>query len=188
MTIKSTPFTALSDQEIVTLAQKERPHGTLAFEVLVNRHEKMVYAICIRYFGNVELAEEISQETFLKVFQQLHTFRGEAKFTTWLYRVCINLCHTAAQKKNLAASEPIEEWANDVRLSTEFDCSDEAQCVQYCINQQASQEKAMISMRFNTELSLQEIADVLNIKLSATKMRLYRAMESFKHLYEKYCL
>jgi len=58
---------------------------------------------------------------------------------------------------------------------------------QYCVNQRREQEKAIISMRFNTDLSLQEISEVLNIKLSATKMRLYRAMESFKTLYEKYC-
>jgi len=186
--LKTSLLNTLTDQQIVAQAQQELPHVTVAFEELVSRHEQRVYAICIRYFGNVEQAEEISQETFLKVFQQLKNFRGDAKFSTWLYRISINLCHTAAQKKSSMPNENIDDLSDDIRLSNELECDDEAQCVQYCIEQQAEQEKAMISMRFNTELSLQEIADVLDIKLSATKMRLYRAMESFKSLYEKYCI
>ncbi|MBN2865219.1 MAG: sigma-70 family RNA polymerase sigma factor [Thiotrichales bacterium] len=185
--MKQSQLNARSDSHLVTQAQQELPHVTEAFEALVSRHEQMTYAICVRYFGNAELAEEITQETFLKVFQQLKNFRGDAKFTTWLYRICINLCHTAAQKRSTMPTDSVDDLSDDLRLSTEFVCDDEAQCVQYCIEQQPEQEKAMISMRFNTELSLQEIADVLDIKLSATKMRLYRAMESFKQLYEKYC-
>ena len=185
--MQETPLKQLTDQQVVMQAQQELPHVTLAFEELVKRYEQMVYAICVRYFGSAERAEEVSQEAFLKVFQQLKNFRGDAKFSTWLYRISINLCHTAAQKNSHTVNENIDDMTDDIRLSEEFECHDEEQCVQYCIEQQAEQEKAMISMRFNTELSLQEIADVLNIKLSATKMRLYRAMESFKTLYEKHC-
>ncbi|MEA3405456.1 MAG: sigma-70 family RNA polymerase sigma factor [Pseudomonadota bacterium] len=187
MTLKQPNISQLDEAKLIEQAKQELPHVTLAFEELVRRHEKMVYAICLRYFGDVQQAEEISQETFIKVFQQINKFRGDAKFSTWLYRVTINLCHTAAQKKTSLFDDPVEDYADDLRLSEEFECDDEEQCIQYCIDQQKEQEKAMISMRFNTDLSLQEISDVLNIKLSATKMRLYRAMESFKTLYEKYC-
>ena len=178
----------LTDIDIAQRAKHELPHVTLAFEELVCRHEQKVYAICLRYFGNAEQAEEISQETFLKVFQQLKNFRGDSKFTTWLYRITINLCHTAAQKKSPKNFDSIDDYADHLQLSEDFKCDDEEQCVQYCIDKQQEQEKAIISMRFNTELSLQEIADILNLKLSATKMRLYRAMDGFKQLYEKYCL
>ena len=175
------------ESSLIEQAKNELPHVTTAFEELVVRYEKMVYAICLRYFGDIDRAEEISQETFIKVFQQLNNFRGDSKFSTWLYRITINLCHTAAQKKSSLLSDPIEDYMDDIELSEEFKCDDEEQCVQYCVNQQKEQEKANMSMRFNTDLSLQEISEVRNIKLSATKMRLYRAMESFKTLYEKYC-
>lgn len=178
---------SLTDDELIEVAKQQLPHITLAFEDLVKRHENRVYAICLRYFGSAETAEEVSQEAFIRVFQQLKNFRGDSQFSTWLYRITINLCHTQAQKKSFVNSEPLENYSDDIQLSEEFECDDEEQCVQYCIDQQNEQEKAMISMRFNTELSLQEIADILDIKLSATKMRLYRAMESFKTLYEKYC-
>ncbi|WP_321326128.1 RNA polymerase sigma factor [Thiomicrorhabdus sp.] len=179
----------LTDIEIVEQAKAELPHVTVAFEELIIRHENKVYAICLRYFGHQEQAEEISQEVFLKVFQQLKNFRGDAQFSTWLYRIAINLCHTAAQKKSYTTQyDSLDDYADDVQLSSEFECDDEEQCVQYCIDQQNEVEKAIISMRFNTELSLKEIADILNLKLSATKMRLYRAMEGFKQLYEKNCL
>jgi len=178
----------LTDIEIVEQAKIELPHITLAYEELIKRHEQKVYAICLRYFGSAEQAEELSQEVFLKVFQQLNSFRGDAKFSTWLYRITINLCHTTAQKKQLSHYDSLEDHADDLQLSEEFKCDDEKQCVQYCINKQVDLKKAIISMRFNTELSLKEIAEILDIKLSATKMRLYRAMDNFKQLYEKYCL
>lgn len=177
----------LNESGLINQAKQELPHITLAFEEIVSRYEKMVYAICLRYFGSVQQAEEVSQEVFLKLFQQINSFRGEAKFSTWLYRITINMCHTNCQKKTILFDDPVEDFADDIRYSQEFECNDEEQCIQYCINQQKEQEKAMISMRFNTDLSLQEISDILDIKLSATKMRLYRAMESFKALYEKFC-
>jgi RNA polymerase sigma-70 factor (ECF subfamily) len=187
MSDRDIDFQSLADELVVQQAQKEIPHVTLAFEELIKRYEKTVYAICLRYFGNPELAEEVSQETFLKLFQNLSGFKGDSKFSTWLYRVTVNACHSSARKNVFTGNEPIENLEDDIDFSEVFQCDDENDCIQYCINQQKEQEKAIISMRFNTELGLQEIADVLQIKLSATKMRLYRAIEGFKALYEKYC-
>ena len=118
----------------------------------------------------------------------MKSFKGEAKFSTWLYRVTINACHSSARKTGQMDDHQIEDFDDDIALSEEFQCNDENDCIQYCINQQNEQEKAIISMRFNTELEIQEISEILQIKLSAAKMRLYRAMDGFKSLYEKYCL
>lgn len=178
----------MSDEDVTKQAKTELPHITVAFEELIKRHEKNVYAICLRYFGRVDLAEEVSQETFLKLFQNLASFKGNAKFSTWLYRITINACHSRAKKLTPRQVDTVDTYANDLALSIPFECHDEADCIQYCLDQQSEQAKAMISMRFNSELELKEIATILQLKLSATKMRLYRALENFKSLYEKVCL
>ncbi len=63
-----------------------------AFEGLVRRHQDRVYGFCLRLLGSPSLAQEAAQEVFVKVFRNLHRFRGESKFTTWLYRVTLNHC------------------------------------------------------------------------------------------------
>ena len=176
----------ITDFELVKQVQKEHPHTTMAFEYLVKRHEQKVYALGYRYLGDDSLARDASQETFLNVFQQIKTFRGDAQFSTWLYRIALNNCHALYNKKGLKG-ESLEDWLDDVQVSIMPDCSDEADCIQYCLEQQEEQERAMMSMRFNAELSIQEIAEVLNIKLSAAKMRLYRSIESFKKYYQAFC-
>ena len=175
------------DEQLVKAAQHQLPHVTLAFEALLQRHEQKIFHVCLRYLGDEGLAQDISQEVFLKVFQQLKNFRGEAQFSTWLYRIALNACHTQHGKKTLGTDD-IDNWLDDIQLSIESDCSDEADCIQHCLNQQTEQERAVLSMRFNADLSIQEIADILSIKLSAAKMRLYRSIETLKKHYETFCL
>ena len=70
-----------------------------AFEELMGRHQGRVYAFCYRYFGAQEPAEEAAQEVWVKIFRYLDKFRGDSKFTTWMYRVALNHC------RNLSAYE-----------------------------------------------------------------------------------
>lgn len=176
-----------TDAELVNQAQATLPHNTQAFQVLLERHEQKVFHLCLRYLDDDDLAQDVSQEVFLKVFQQLKNFRGDAQFSTWLYRITLNTCHTQYGKKSFN-SDTIDHWLDDLQVSAEDKTCDEADCIQHCLNQQAENERAMITLRFNADLSIQEIADILNIKLSAAKMRLYRALDTFKKHYETFCL
>ncbi len=63
-----------------------------AFGVLATRHQNRIFGFCMRLLGSANLAEEAAQEVLIKVFKNLHRFRGESKFTTWLYRVTLNHC------------------------------------------------------------------------------------------------
>lgn len=177
----------LSDAQLVTLAQAQLPHDTQAFELLLARHEQKIFNLCSRYLGDEGLAQDLSQDVFLKVFQQIKGFRGEAQFSTWLYRIALNTCHTEYGKK-APDSDTVDNWLDDLQLSAEDHCSAEADCIQHCLNQQTVNERDIITMRFNADLPIQEIADILDIKLSAAKMRLYRAMDIFKKHYESFCL
>ena len=87
----------VSDKELI-----ERFLGgeRAAFDELVVRHREQVYATAYRMVSNVETAEEIAQETFIKAFRALGSFRGKAGFNTWLYRITMNLCHDEFKKRS----------------------------------------------------------------------------------------
>ncbi len=70
-----------------------------AFATLVERHERRVYGICYRYFGDATDAEDAAQEVFLTLYRRAATFRGGAKLSTWLYRVAVNACNDLARKR-----------------------------------------------------------------------------------------
>lgn len=70
-----------------------------AFDQLVDRHERRVYAICLRYFRDARDAEDATQETFLTVLRRAATYEGSAAFSTWLYRVAMNACHDLARRR-----------------------------------------------------------------------------------------
>lgn len=86
-----------------------RPDGTLvadflagddaAFDALVARHERRVYAVCFRYFGNAADAEDATQDTFLILLRRASTYAGTAAFSTWLYRVAMNACNDLARRR-----------------------------------------------------------------------------------------
>jgi RNA polymerase sigma-70 factor (ECF subfamily) len=70
-----------------------------AFDELVRRYERRVYAICYRYFGNATDAEDAAQDAFVALFRRAHTYAGGAAFSTWLYRVAVNACNDLARKR-----------------------------------------------------------------------------------------
>ncbi len=70
-----------------------------AFAVLVERHQGRVYAVCMRYFGNHADAQDATQEAFLVVYRRAETFEGSAQFSTWLYRVAVNVCNDLARRR-----------------------------------------------------------------------------------------
>ena len=71
-----------------------------AFEYLYRLHSRRVYAVCLRMLGDTTEAEDLTQETFLRLFRKIHTFRGESAFSTWLHRLAFNLVLMRLRKKS----------------------------------------------------------------------------------------
>ncbi len=89
-----------SDEDLVAaFVDGSPPTNERAFDQLVERHERRVYAICLRYFGNPADAEDAAQEAFLALYRRAGTFTGAARFTTWMYRVATNACNDLARKR-----------------------------------------------------------------------------------------
>src|SRR6204780_1666040 len=86
----------IPEKDTIRLAQEG---NAAAFEQLYRRYSRRVYALCLRMVSNDSEAEDLTQETFLTLFRKIHTFRGEAKFSTWLHRLTSNLVLMRFRKK-----------------------------------------------------------------------------------------
>ncbi|PID34483.1 MAG: hypothetical protein CR976_00040 [Thiotrichales bacterium] len=188
----------LDEASLIRQCQAELPYVMSAFSELVRRHERYVFNVCQRYLGSMDDAEDITQEVFMRVFHVLPGFEGRSQFRTWLYRIVTNECHALAGKRKYFVQMDtsdgeeecvLENFASDqASPEEELLAKDEQDCVQYSLQKMRQQEVEILNLRFMGALSLEEIAVTLGTKLSATKMRFYRAMEQFKKIYEKLCM
>jgi RNA polymerase sigma-70 factor (ECF subfamily) len=99
----------LPDDELI---RKSLAGDRRAFDELVVRYRKQVYLTAYRMVENAEIAEEIAQETFLRAYRQLRSFRRKARFTTWLYRITMNLCYTEL-KRSAKENTPVPPAVNN---------------------------------------------------------------------------
>ena len=190
-----TTLTTLDDDSLVRQSQEELPYNATSYEELVKRYQKPVYAMCRRYLSIESDAEDATQEVFMKVFHTLPNFEYRSTFKTWLFSIAINHCKTLLSKTQRfnqfheygddESAESYEDEGSNTAINVEDD--DERQCVQNVIDKMKDDERDVILLRFTSELSIEEIAKVLDKKLSATKMSFYRTLEKFKLLHEKYC-
>ena len=90
----------------VELARLSAGGDTKAFEQLYRRHFRRVYALCLRMLGDQTLAEDLTQDVFIQLFNKIGSFRGESAFTTWVHRVTVNACRDVALRRR--AWEPLD--------------------------------------------------------------------------------
>ena len=186
----------LDENALITLCKEQLPYIPTGFEELVKRNQKKVFYLCKRYLSAESDAEDATQEVFMKVFHALPSFDNRSAFTTWLFSIAINHCKSLLAKSQLHNQryEYGNEQAEDDYQDENEDSSrnaeslDEKKCIQEVIHKMKPDERDMILLRFTSELPLDEIAEIIGKKLSATKMGFYRALEKFKDLYEKFCL
>ena len=178
---------ALSDDELVARCKAELPYNVNAYRELLRRHEALVYRSCLKMLGSVQDAEEACQDSFLQVFHKISQFEGRSAFKTWLYRIVYNRCIETRRKdarRNQYHAKLKEEVENEELANSNTDSHNEITGrVHEVIAKMNGEERRLVTLRYISGLSIQEISDVLEIGLSATKMRLYRAQERFKEIY-----
>lgn len=187
---EATPIIEDEDAELIEKCRAELPYNTNSYYQLVKKYEGMVYSTCYRMLGDPLEAEEASQDAFLRVFHKLHQFEGRSTFKTWLFRIVYNFCMTRRRKlatkrdrEGIVGAELVRR-TEEVHKEAMGPDSDNSEYVHKALEQLREDEREVITLRFISDLSLEEMSDVLNIKLSATKMRLYRAMDRFKQIYQ----
>lgn len=175
---------AISESEIIARAtQGDRS----AQAQIVSQHERMVYNLVLRLVSNQEDAENILQETFLKVLESLHTFKGSSSLSTWIYRIATNfaLMHLRRKKKAFVSIDeyPLDE-AKDVDAHFKQNNADPLKhAINAELREKLTQAIEILPPKFKTVfvlkdiegLSLKEISSMLELSLPAVKSNLHRA-------------
>lgn len=155
-------------------------------EYMVNAYQDMAYTIAVRIVANVEDAEEVAQDSFLKAFKYLHQFKRASKFSTWLYRIVYNTALTKRGSKNLST----QEWTDDEEysefVSDENDGldrlaeADRKKYITLAISKLKQQDQLIITLHYIAGKSITEVTEIMGMKSSAIKMRLLRSREKLE--------
>jgi len=173
----------LTDEELVERANRELFHTTVAYEELMLRYQRTLFNVCARYLGNERDADDVCQEVMLKVLHGLRQFEGKAKFKTWLYSITYNECITQYRKEkrkrrllDALSLDPQEEETPELDATQ---VTDRASLDRWLVHVNQVDREILV-LRFVAELEFQEIADIMRMGLSATKMRYKRALEKLR--------
>jgi RNA polymerase sigma-70 factor (ECF subfamily) len=172
------------------LIQQAQQHDKRAFRKLVERHRQNVYFLALDLSGNRQDAEDISQEVFLKAYRSLENFRGEAKLSSWLYRITANCFMDTRRRKKLATvplqSDTYEENnLESVAISDadppepieKIQSSALQKHIQNALRQLSPREQMVFVLRHYQDLPLKEIGEMLEIAEGTVKTLLFRAIK-----------
>ncbi|MGH8932239.1 MAG: RNA polymerase sigma factor [Egibacteraceae bacterium] len=148
-----------------------------AFNQIVERHARRVYAICLRYFGNAADAEDAAQETFLAVYRRASTFSGTARFATWIYRVATNACNDIGRKRSRRPQasgralhdEMVQVAAEDLLARRELGMELAA-----ALDALEAEYREPIIMHDVVGLRYADVADHLGLPVGTVKSRIHR--------------
>ncbi len=172
----------MDDKHILARARR----GELdAFEELVRQYEKRVYAVALRSSGSPEDAADITQEVFLRAWRSIESFRGDSGFSTWLFRITMNLCVDHARHKNaqpqtqplVVGEEDAERPIPDTAPTPEehLENSELGRELAAALDEVSEEHRRIVLLRDVSGLSYTEIAEVLEISEGTVKSRLSRA-------------
>ena len=162
------------------LVQRFQEGNAAAFEELVARHSTRVYNLCLRILGDPDEAADASQDTFLSALRKLHTFRGDAAFTTWLHRVTVNACYDSLRRKRRRPMLRVVTDEDDDRPEPSIPSPDHADRVVLSIDVAAAltripeEFRIALVMADVEDLPYEEIASVLEIPVGTVKSRVFR--------------
>ncbi|APZ47985.1 RNA polymerase [Polaribacter reichenbachii] len=152
-----------------------------AFAHLVDNYKNMVFSLAFKMTKSREEAEEISQDTFIKAFKNLKNFKGDSKFSTWLYRIAYHTSLDAIKKNrnNNATFEINEVTFNQIQavetILQGIERNERSKVMDICLQKLPDEQRAIIWMFYYDELSLKEIMEVTSLSEANLKVKLHRA-------------
>ncbi len=174
------------------LVRRAQAGDTNAFAALVNQHQRFVFNLALRSLGDAREAEDVAQEAFIRAWQALPNFRQHAQFRTWLYRIVFNLCctHLPHLRRELSAldtdecveieAEPYADPARGAELA------ERRAYLHAQIEQLPPSYRALVLLRYQQELSYEEIANIVGTPVGTVKTGLFRARERLRQALGEY--
>jgi RNA polymerase sigma-70 factor (ECF subfamily) len=151
-----------------------------AFGELVDRYKNLVYAMVYRMVNDRSQADDLAQEVFLKVHRGLPYFRGEARLSTWIYRIVANVCVQArSRKREFAVPEELPERGGTDASFADLELRDR---LEKAIAQLPEQYRVLIAAHYLQGVQYEALAESLNMPLGTVKTHLYRAKRQLREL------
>jgi len=175
--------TPLEDAQVVRQVLRGKQE---AFTLLVERYQKPIFNFIYRFYGNYELAQELTQETFLRCYQFLKSYDPERKFSTWLYTVAKNLCIDELKKRRSAHEIPLDDVLPAVDAKDAEGAADhnaQMECIRReedfklleALQELPAAARTVLLLHYFQGLSYQEIGETLGLPVSTVKIRIFRA-------------
>jgi RNA polymerase sigma-70 factor (ECF subfamily) len=165
-----------SDADLMTRARRG---DEAAFEQLVRKHQRYVFNVAYRVLDDTAEAEDVTQEAFVRAWRGLPSFRGEALFTTWIYRIVHNLClnRLPGLQRELLQAEPLEEILihPDPSPSDRLEMRERIAFLHAQLDRLPEKYRLVLTLRYLQRLSYDEIAAVLDAPMGTVKTQIHRA-------------
>ena len=172
-----------TDEELVA---RSRGGDVDSFNQLILRWERPIYALAYRVIGREDEARDVCQEAFLRAFRALPGFKGQAKFSSWLYRISLNLCRDWIRRERRQPIAQTPEGVDLIELAGEAEPSESIEelvarkeigaAVARAMAELPEEQRTAIVLKEYHGLTFQEIADMLDCPLSTVKTRLYQGL------------
>lgn len=161
-----------------------------SFNQLVKRWERPIFALAYRTLGREQDARDVTQETFLRAFRALGGFKGDAKFSSWLYRIALNLCRDWMRKDRRTPVVAVPEGVEMEQLAAEGGPSETVEdlaaraelsgIVRTAMEKLPAEQRESIILKEYHGLTFQEIADLMKCPLSTVKTRVYQGLSTLR--------
>ena len=181
-----------TDEELVALS---KGGDADSFNQLILRWERPIYALANRVIGREEDARDVCQETFLRAFRALPGFKGEAKFSSWVYRIALNLCRDWMRKQRRAPTLQMPEGVDPIEMAGErgpvesietlVERRELSGVVEEAMKLLPEEQRTAIILKEYHGMTFQEIADLQGCPLSTVKTRLYQGLSVLRRHLEK---
>ena len=162
-----------------------------SFGIILERYQNMVFALALKMLKHREESEEVSQDTFIKVYKSLSKFNGESKFSTWIYRIAYNTCLDRI-KKNSKFNNDVEindVTANEIfQTENVFDSLENKErsiIIKECMDKLPEEERVIMHLFYFEELSLKEIVEIVSMTEGNVKVKLFRARKKLFSIFKE---
>lgn len=175
----------ISSEENLIAILKEVELGNLsAFGVVVKNYQHYAFSVAFRCLSNEEDAKDVVQESFIKIWKNIGSFNGKVKFTTWMYKIVINLCYDKLRMRKRAV-ERCEELNEEIMESCEnleklYVNKEQAEIIKYISDRLPKKQRFVFVLRDLEGLAAEEVSQVLDISIQSVKTNLSLARKEIR--------
>ena len=161
------------------LVERVKRGDTRAFQHLVNKYKDDAYSLACTIIKDPNLAEDVLQEVFIKVFDKIKRFRHQSSFYTWLYRIVVNRCYNELRKKKFLSEKWIERFSDNDEAAHLVHTNDVKSMVNAALQRMKPDEALVLRLFYLNELNIEEAMEVTGFSKSKMKVTLHRGRKSF---------